>query len=388
MKYRIGDYFSFQNGYAFKSNDFCSMQSGTVVIKIKEFKDNRIDFDSGSARIMNPAPYLQQYGVKDGDILFALTGDPISRNNPNSWVGRVARYEKNYFALLNQRTCKAIQIKDGLEPDYLYYFFCNRDNLLKLAAKATGSASQANISTKTIENTVIDAPNYEQQRRIVNLLNSLNAKISCNKRINDNLAKQAMSIYQQILDANSLSKCHLCDIATITMGQSPAGSSYNEDGIGTVFYQGRTDFGFRFPTRRLYTTEPKKMAAKNDILLSVRAPVGDINVANEPCCIGRGLSSLRSLHNTPSFLYYTMVSLRPQLDQFNGEGTVFGSVSQDSLNNLPIYIPPVDQITSFEATVAPLDAMIMNNNEEIMRLTELRDYLLPRLLNGQISIEG
>ena len=188
MKYRIGDYFSFQNGYAFKSNDFCSMQSGTVVIKIKEFKDNRIDFDSGSARIMNPAPYLQQYGVKDGDILFALTGDPISRNNPNSWVGRVARYEKNYFALLNQRTCKAIQIKDGLEPDYLYYFFCNRDNLLKLAAKATGSASQANISTKTIENTVIDAPNYEQQRRIVNLLNSLNAKISCNKRINDNLA--------------------------------------------------------------------------------------------------------------------------------------------------------------------------------------------------------
>ena len=81
-----------------------------------------------------------------------------------------------------------------------------------------------------------------------------------------------------------------------------------------------------------------------------------------------------------------MVSLRPRLDQFNGEGTVFGSVSQDSLNNLPIYIPPVDQIASFEATVAPLDAMIMNNNEEIMRLTELRDYLLPRLLNGQISI--
>ena len=195
-----------------------------------------------------------------------------------------------------------------------------------------------------------------------------------------------MLIYQQLLGTNTLSKGHLRDIATITMGQSPSGSSYNEDGIGTVFYQGRTDFGFRFPTRRLYTTEPKKIAAKKDVLLSVRAPVGDINVANESCCIGRGLSALRSLYNTPSFLYYTMVSLRPRLDQFNGEGTVFGSVSQDSLNNLPIYIPPVDQIASFEATVAPLDAMIMNNNEEIMRLTELRDYLLPRLLNGQISI--
>ena len=202
MKYRIGDYFSFQNGYAFKSKDFNSTHNGTPVIKIKEFSDNRIDFDSGSARIIDSASYLPQYGVKTGDILFALTGDPISRNNPNSWVGRVARYEKSYCALLNQRTCKAIKIKDGLEPDYLYYFFCNMNNLLELAAKATGSASQANISTKTIENTVIDAPDHGQQRRIVNLLNSLNAKISCNRRINDNLAKQVSAIYENMFITN------------------------------------------------------------------------------------------------------------------------------------------------------------------------------------------
>ena len=197
-----------------------------------------------------------------------------------------------------------------------------------------------------------------------------------------------MLVYEQMLGTTSLSKCRLCDIASITMGQSPAGSSYNEDGMGTVFYQGRTDFGFRFPTRRLYTTEPKKMAAKNDVLLSVRAPVGDINVANESCCIGRGLSCLRSLHNTPSFLYYTMASLRSQLDQFNGEGTVFGSISQDALNNLSVQIPSPEQIYSFETKVAPMDAMIMNNNEEILSLTALRDYLLPKLLNGQISIGG
>lgn len=195
-----------------------------------------------------------------------------------------------------------------------------------------------------------------------------------------------MILYEQMLGTNSLTKCRLCDIASITMGQSPVGSSYNEEGIGTVFYQGRTDFGFRFPTRRLYTTAPKKMASKNDILLSVRAPVGDINMANESCCIGRGLSCLRSLHNTPSFLYYTMASIKPILDQFNGEGTVFGSVSQDALNNLSIQIPSTEQISSFETKVAPMDAMIMNNNEEISRLTALRDYLLPRLLNGQISI--
>lgn len=224
------------------------------------------------------------------------------------------------------------------------------------------------------------------QDQITRILLPLNRKIHVNAKLNDNLAKQAMILYEQMLGTNPLTKYRLCDIASITMGQSPVGSSYNEEGIGTVFYQGRTDFGFRFPTRRLYTTAPKKMAAKGDVLLSVRAPVGDINMANESCCIGRGLSCLRSLHNTPSFLYYTMASIKPILDQFNGEGTVFGSVSQDSLNNLSIQIPSSEQINSFENKVAPIDAMIMNNNEEILRLTALRDYLLPRLLSGQLSI--
>ena len=73
----------------------------------------------------------------------------------------------------------------------------------------------------------------------------------------------------------------LSDIADITMGQSPSGSSYNEDGTGTIFFQGRAEFGFRFPTVRLFTTEPKRMAHANDTLMSVRAPVGDLNVAHQ-----------------------------------------------------------------------------------------------------------
>ena len=284
----------------------------------------------------------------------------------------------------NQGFKSIVPNKTYIDPLFLYYLL--KFNAPRIAAQGSGTTFPE-VSTKTMASIEIFLPeSIEEQHKIARILDSIDSKSESNRRVNDNLAKQAMLIYQQLLGTNTLSKGHLRDIATITMGQSPSGSSYNEDGIGTVFYQGRTDFGFRFPTRRLYTTEPKKIAAKKDVLLSVRAPVGDINVANESCCIGRGLSALRSLYNTPSFLYYTMVSLRPRLDQFNGEGTVFGSVSQDSLNNLPIYIPPVDQIASFEATVAPLDAMIMNNNEEIMRLTELRDYLLPRLLNGQISI--
>ena len=97
------------------------------------------------------------------------------------------------------------------------------------------------------------------------------------------------------------------------MGQSPKGDTYNEDGVGTVFFQGRGEFGFRFPTRRLFTTDPKRMAQSNDVLMSVRAPVGDLNVAYESCCIGRGLAAIRSKDAHQSFVLYTVFSLREKL---------------------------------------------------------------------------
>ena len=178
----------------------------------------------------------------------------------------------------------------------------------------------------------------------------------------------------------------LRDIATITMGQSPSSSSYNENGVGEVFFQGRAEFGFRFPTRRLFTTEPKRMADAGDVLLSVRAPVGDLNVAYERCCIGRGLAAIRSKNNHQSFVLYTMFSLEKQLDVFNGEGTVFGSINRNSLNDMPILIPSENTIEEFERIVAPMDAIIHNNYDEICRLQEIRDHLLPCLMSGELDV--
>lgn len=178
----------------------------------------------------------------------------------------------------------------------------------------------------------------------------------------------------------------LSDIAVITMGQSPKGDTFNETGNGAVFYQGRTDFGFRFPTRRLYTTEPKRIAECGDSLMSVRAPVGDLNIAYEECCIGRGLAAIRSKDNHQSFIFYTLFSLKKQLDVFNGEGTVFGSINKDALNSMEIMIPPIDLIDKFESVVCPMDRAIYNNYEEICRLQAIRDSLLPKLMNGEIDV--
>ena len=180
----------------------------------------------------------------------------------------------------------------------------------------------------------------------------------------------------------------LSDIADIVMGQSPSSESYNESGDGMVFFQGRAEFGFRFPAIRLFTTDSKRTAQENDILMSVRAPVGDINIAHERCCIGRGLGALRSKTNQQSFLFYTMITLRPQLDVFNGEGTVFGSINRDSLNNLPVAIPERADIQRFEKIVAPMDALIRSNYDEICRLERIRKALLPRLMNGDIDVSA
>lgn len=200
-----------------------------------------------------------------------------------------------------------------------------------------------------------------------------------------------MTIYQQMFADNpnpDWIKGSLSDIANITMGQSPSGDSYNEDGIGTIFFQGRAEFGFRFPTIRLYTTEPKRMAQSNDTLMSVRAPVGDINVAHVDCCIGRGLAAIHSKNNHQSFVLYTMFSLKKQLDIFNGEGTVFGSINRNSLNDISIIIPSNDTVEKFEKIVAPIDAMIRNNYDEICRLQDIRDSLLPRLMSGELDVSN
>ena len=180
----------------------------------------------------------------------------------------------------------------------------------------------------------------------------------------------------------------LSDIACITMGQSPNGKSYNEDGIGTVFFQGRAEFGFRFPTIRLFTTEPKRMATCGDTLISVRAPVGDLNIAHENCCIGRGLAAVHAKNNYSSFIFYTMASLRTQLDIFNGQGTVFGSINKDSLNKMPVFIPEKSEIERFENIASPIDHMILKNHDEIVCLAALRDALLPRLMSGELDVSG
>lgn len=224
----------------------------------------------------------------------------------------------------------------------------------------------------------IEFPPIEEQQRIVDYYSSIQKRIALKKQINDNLEAQAFAIYEETI--SNREKCAmLSDIAEITMGTSPEGESFNADGIGTVFYQGRTDFGFRFPTIRLYTTEPKRFADKGDILMSVRAPVGDINIAKEHCAIGRGLAALKPKNKCYSYLYYTMMELNFELKKFNDEGTVFGSITKDDLYALNVVALSPDESISFEKKVSIIDDTILQNETEIQHLLEMSSILLSKI---------
>ena len=360
-----------------------SVESGEYMVSVKDFTEYGFDFTSCRRISSDDYETLKRNGCvpEQGDIL-------IGKDGARYFEDIIIYRQPERPALLSSIAILRCN-KEEIQPEFLYYTLRTpgfkqdvRDNY------GSGSAIPR-IILKDFKRMPISYPSLEVQKQITAVLSILDQRIQANTKINDNLQQQAKSLYEEMFlnnpDADMVSGT-LSDIATITMGQSPSGSSYNEESVGEIFYQGRAEFGFRFPTRRLFTTEPKRMAEPGDVLLSVRAPVGDLNVAYEKCCIGRGLGAIHSKTGDSSFILYTMFALKPQLDVFNGEGTVFGSINRDGLSNLPVNIPSAEEIAKFEATVRPMDNLIRTNYEEICRLQSIRDSLLPKLMSGEIDV--
>jgi type I restriction enzyme S subunit len=144
--------------------------------------------------------------------------------------------------------------------------------------------------------------------------------------------------------------------------------------------------GIRFPSRRVFCTVPTRIGEKGDVLLSVRAPVGSLNVAIEQCGVGRGVAALRPKMRPGSFLYYLLHATQPGWEKFEAEGTVFGSVSKSDVHNFQITVPPLSLMQHFGQYVAPMDFRIESNEVETRLLVSIRDALLPKLLSGKVRV--
>ena len=318
-----------------------------------------------------------------------------------SCIGNIGYVAKTTSPAVTNQQINSIIVNDANNSDYVYYLM---RSLWQRFKNYEGQSTTLSILNKRqfSEIKILIHEDKAVQTKIANVLSSLDNKIELNEKINQNLEAQAQAIFKswfvdfepfkngKFIDSE-LGKIpegwkvgNLSDIANITMGQSPNGNSYNEKKIGMIFFQGRAEFGWRFPRNRLYTTAPKRIAECDSVLLSIRAPVGDTNKALERCCIGRGLATLTSNHKT--FLYYKMQSIRHLLDVYNGEGTVFGSINKNTLQEIRTTVPIDSKIIRFELKLKVIDELIRNNYIENLRLIKLRDTLLPELMSGKIDI--
>ena len=161
----------------------------------------------------------------------------------------------------------------------------------------------------------------------------------------------------------------LGDICKITMGQSPDSSTYNTANIGLPFYQGNADFGELYPKTRIWCLQPQKIAEPENILLSVRAPIGALNIAKEKCCIGRGLAAITP-HKNFCFNKYIFYVLKYKHNELNAKGTgsTFKAISKSILNYLPIDLYPIDEQKRIAAILDKANELIALRKQQIEKL--------------------
>ncbi|WP_423363039.1 restriction endonuclease subunit S [Mycoplasma sp. P36-A1] len=394
---KLSEVCEFQNGYAFKSKDF--VENGDYkVIKIKELKNGLTQFFNDSASIETISSNQEKYVVHKDDVLFALTGDPVSKSNPLTWVGRVSRYQFDEPALLNQRVCKIIPYEDQVDKDYLYYFFREFSNFYDLAQRATGSASQVNISTKQIGEVEIDLPSLDEQKKISITLRSLDEKIENNKKINHHLAEMAQSIFTSwFIDyepfggvkPSNWTNGKLSDILmqvknTIKSGEEPDLPYVPIDELP-------------MNSLGLNTFRPNDEAKsslitfdKNDIL------IGAMRVYFHRVCVApfRGITRSTCFVLRPTYAEYLEFALLicNQNSSINfANSTSKGStmpyaVWENGLADLSIDIPPMDVISDFSKIVNPMIEKIRDSLFEQHQLKATRDTLLPKLMTGEITV--
>ena len=176
------------------------------------------------------------------------------------------------------------------------------------------------------------------------------------------------------------------EVAEIKMGQSPESKYYNDKGIGLPFLQGNKTFGYKYPEIDIFCSNPIKIAKKGEVLISVRAPVGDINIANQDICIGRGLASINSLFNQNEFLFYCLKYSKNDL-LASETGTVFGSINKDTLNNFSIPLPPLPEQKAIAEVLSSIDDKIdllhrQNKTLEEMAMTLFRQWFIEPTKDG------
>ena len=320
-------------------------------------------------------------------------------------VGNVALIPEGLKPCLGQRTLLIRPDKNKVNPAYLTYLLIGPD-VQGLIHSKTNGATVAHLNMKDVRQLELPKlPDRKNQDEIAEILSAYDSLIENNNRRIAILEKMAQSLYREwfvnfrfpghenckFVDS-VLGKVpegwggkKLKDVCHLTMGQSPKSEFYNEVGEGMPFHQGVTNFGTRYPSDKLYCTADGRVANEGDILFSVRAPVGRMNIANKKIVIGRGISAIRHVDGYQAFLWEQLKAQFTKLDMI-GNGAIFAAVTKDDMQGIDLLCPDKAIVEMAIEFLDPLYLEISNISKAIITLKEQRDMLLPRLVSGQLEL--
>ena len=379
------------------------VEQGIPSIMPQDIGDRIVIHDRIAHITEQDAERLKKYRVEIGDIVYSRRGN----------IERCALISENDAGALCGTGCLRIRPDKMLVNAVFLSFYLSTPHIRKWIVDNATGATMPNLNSAILKKLPVELPDLKEQYRIANELQAIDDKIKNNSKLITTLESMAKTLYDywfvqfDFPDADgrpyktsggkmewneTLSQeipagwevIQLKDFAEVTQGNSPTGNTLNEENKGIAFYQGKTDFGMRFPIERIYTTEPYRYAEPMDTLLSVRAPVGAVNMAENKCCIGRGLAAIHQ-EKYPSLVYYMMMRLQPIFEKRGSGGTTFNSITKDDIKEVYICRPSKMYCECFEYKARAIDKQILNLSKENRKLASLREYLLPMLMNGQVT---
>ena len=328
-KVKLGDVCDLRNGVAIKSEDYVNI-SNTLNCRMSNIRPD------GTFNILYNAKYLpdnfsekyKNYLLNDGDLVIAMTdmaSDPKILGVPT-----VVKTD-GFSIIQNQRVGKLELLTKDIDENYLKLVLQSKKSREYFKKFSIGGV-QLNLSKKEILNVPIVLANINEQKKLARLFKLIEDFIKFSKEELQKLNFLNKSLFITF-NKNGIEK-RLDDIADITMGQSPLSQSYNIDKKGLPFYQGKTEFGDIYIKEPIiYCNSPIKIAEKNDILMSVRAPVGDVNIATQRSCIGRGLVSIRAKKVDYLYLFYLLKEQKIKIEKM-GVGSTFKAINKNNISSL------------------------------------------------------
>ncbi len=369
--------------------------AGVLFLNTTNIIQNRIDITEANYVSQEKFDEIKKGRLQRFDIVITTRGS----------VGKVALFNCNPpIGLINAQMLIIRTGGDVIDSRFLFYQMCSNDFQIKLNNFASGAA-QPQIPIIDLKEIEIGVPPLQTQHKVAVILSTYDDLIENNTRRIKILEDMAQTLYREwfvhcrfpghenvSMVESELGPIpqgwevkQLGEMCNILMGLSPKSEFYNETGEGLPFHQGVTDFGSRFPTDRVYCTVQKRIAEIDDILFSVRAPVGRINIANKRIVIGRGLSAIRSKNGNQGFILHQLKN-RFQEEDTMGSGTIFNAITKADLLGIQLLKPTSAIAAKFEKTVEPISSELATLTIKNANLRQTRDLLLPKLISGEIDV--